>query len=84
MDVDAFLAGWRHEQESGNLASWQLGDMNQDGVTNLVDAHLFRVAYNSANPGGSLNLFGNNEVPEPASLAWFNSSLPKILILVFN
>ncbi|MEM8865802.1 MAG: PEP-CTERM sorting domain-containing protein [Planctomycetota bacterium] len=68
-DVAAFVAGWRHEQQVGDVLSWQQGDLNLDGVTDLSDFALLRDAFNgTVTPTQLSMLLGVTTVPEPATL----------------
>lgn len=74
-DVTAFIEGWGWDQDDADIVSWKKGDLNQDGITNLLDF----VELRSSLPGAtaaSLNLqhllAGGNAgtaVPEPSSIA---------------
>ena len=69
-DVSAFVAGWRHEQATGDIQSWKQGDLNLDGTTDLADFALLRNALGgsvSAAQFTSLLNAGTNTIPEPAT-----------------
>ena len=70
-DVTAFIQGWGTHQSTGNLISWQKGDLNQDGIVDVSDFLLLRTAFNSAGAGAavsSLTAFVDGAVPEPSSV----------------
>ena len=70
-DVTAFIQGWGTHQTTGNLISWQKGDLNQDGIVDVSDFLLLRTAFNSAGAGAgvnSLTAFVDGAVPEPSSV----------------
>ncbi len=71
-DSAAFIAGWGSGQATGNLDTWCAGDINQDGMTDLADFLLMRVALNSLADGDAslVTLFAGSSVavPEPANL----------------
>ncbi len=70
-DIAAFLAGWMsYDDGEGSIASWQRGDMNRDGTTDVDDFLLMRGALNPAGAGSLaalLSVGGFSPVPEPAS-----------------
>jgi trimeric autotransporter adhesin len=70
-DVTAFIQGWGTHQTTGNLISWQKGDLNQDGIVDVSDFLLLRAAFNGAGAGASANAltaFVDSAVPEPTSV----------------
>lgn len=78
-DVSAFVAGWgsvkllqgaHNVVTVGDWSTWANGDLNHDGVTNLLDWHILRT--NHPNPA-ALNLAGlldSSNVPEPSAVVW--------------
>ncbi|WP_425396857.1 hypothetical protein [Aeoliella sp.] len=79
LDIDAFIAGWRHQQQDPDLESWQKGDFNHDGLTDLHDAYILRQGL-IGNAAALDRLSFAVEVPEPTSgvlalavagLVWF-------------
>jgi hypothetical protein len=67
-DISAFIQGWNHQQSTANIASWQKGDMNLDGRTDVSDFVLFRNTLNGTASGAALTrLMGGVAVPEPAA-----------------
>ena len=72
-DVVAFIAGWGHQQASGDIFSWKRGDLNQDGMTDLTDFLLLRDGINGVT-GAELHLatlLGGPDataVPEPSAV----------------
>jgi len=74
-DVTALVDGWGWDQDDADIISWKKGDLNQDGITDLLDF----VELRSQLPGAtaaSLNLqqllsgnHGSTVVPEPSSIA---------------
>lgn len=78
-DVDAFVDGWLSVNlftgahgtlTAGDWGTWNKGDMNHDGITDLDDAFILHGALVSAGLGG-LNfslLDGSTTVPEPSAL----------------
>ena len=75
-DVSAFIAGWRNEQiligahstqSVGDWNTWNDGDFNHDGITDVADWLLLRANH----PTPALLDLGTllNAVPEPSSLA---------------
>jgi len=75
-DLSAFVAGWRHEQATGDIQSWKQGDLNLDGQTDLTDFALLRNAFNgavSASQLESLLATSGVTIPEPAT--WILATL---------
>jgi hypothetical protein len=74
-DIDDFVAGWLTEKRVNNIIVGDVttilnGDLNFDGITNLLDLDLLRDAITGAGSGGaSFDLSGLNAlgVPEPAT-----------------
>ncbi len=82
-DVSAFVAGWGNinyvdingtSTVKGTVNSWQKGDLNRDGITDVSDFLLLRRELNGAVSGsvieslfGSTTIPGNGGVPEPTS-----------------
>ncbi|WP_197528327.1 PEP-CTERM sorting domain-containing protein [Aeoliella mucimassa] len=78
LDVDAFVLGWKYENVMtgahsvmtvGDWNTWDKGDMNHDGITNLADAFILHQAL-VANTGVGLDfgLLADTTVPEPSSV----------------
>jgi hypothetical protein len=74
-DKDAFVGGWMKSKviagfQIGDLETYQQGDLNFDGITNIFDLALMQTALAEAGAGGitEADLFGVS-APEPASLA---------------
>jgi hypothetical protein len=69
-DVSAFIAGWGYNGGSpGNIVSWQKGDLNRDGLTNVSDFLLLRGALNGAISSAVLqSLFGSTTIPGPGGV----------------
>jgi len=72
-DIDAFIAGWAYEQAEGDIVSWQKGDLNLDGKTNLEDEYLMFEALLANNPALASGFAP--EVPEPATGAMFFAAM---------
>lgn len=74
-DIAAFLGGWRAYDygpgAAGDIASWQRGDLNLDGRTDVADFLLLRGALNPAASGALVSLLGTGAlaVPEPSTAA---------------
>lgn len=69
-DVAAFVSGWRHQQATADVYSWQKGDLNLDGRTDLSDFALLRDAFNGSISASQLStLIGVTATPEPSTLA---------------
>jgi hypothetical protein len=77
-DVSAFVAGWLSENTvpaiGGTLAvgdwnTWDDGDMNHDGITDLDDAFILHQALKGAGFAGLDFTLLAAKVPEPASVA---------------
>ncbi len=70
-DIAAFVAGWMsYDYGAGNVDSWQQGDMNLDGRTDVEDFLLMRGALNPTSAGSLASLLsigGISPVPEPAA-----------------
>jgi hypothetical protein len=74
-DIDDFVAGWLTEKRVNNIIVGDVttilnGDLNFDGITNLLDLDLLRDAIGGAGSGGaSFDLSGLNAlgVPEPST-----------------
>ena len=66
-DVSAFIAGWLNEEETAGIVSWQLGDLNQDAITDLFDWTILRANHPN---GPSLSLSALLGVPEPSILVF--------------
>ncbi|MCO6043120.1 PEP-CTERM sorting domain-containing protein [Aeoliella sp. ICT_H6.2] len=76
-DVMALINGWRQgnlyqgahgPSPAGDYLTWQMGDLNFDGVVNLTDWWIMRDVHPD---GANLNLaalMGGTSVPEPSSL----------------
>ncbi|MGI9456353.1 MAG: hypothetical protein ACR2NU_07310 [Aeoliella sp.] len=68
---DFFIPGWRTDtSQLTPEEAWAKGDMDLNGITELLDFGLFRDAYNAENPGASITLagLGGHTVPEPATV----------------
>lgn len=78
LDVDAFVLGWKYENVMigahstmtvGDWNTWDQGDMNHDGVTNLADAFILHQALvASTGVGLDFGLLADSPVPEPGSV----------------
>ena len=62
-DVDAFIAGWLTTAPAG-VESWQQGDLDLNGVTDLFDVHLMRGALAGV---GMTFPFSKLNAPEPSA-----------------
>ncbi|QDU56954.1 PEP-CTERM sorting domain-containing protein [Aeoliella mucimassa] len=77
-DIDAFIAGWLSEQIQtgahssqlvGDWGTWDKGDMNHDGATDLADLYIMNQALAGAGFSGITgDMLAGQAVPEPASL----------------
>jgi hypothetical protein len=78
-DVDQFAANWLYQnlqagahgtQTVGDWLTWDKGDMNHDGITNLKDAFILHQALASNGMGGLdfSSLGSGSQVPEPSSI----------------
>jgi hypothetical protein len=75
-DVAAFVAGWMYDNGTGagDIASWQKGDLNLDGKTDVNDFLLMRSVLNMPASGsldallGVEGVGGVSAVPEPATV----------------
>jgi hypothetical protein len=78
-DVDQFVDNWLYQnlqsgatsvQTVGDWLTWDKGDMNHDGITNLKDAFIMHNALSSSGMGGlDFTLLGSgSQVPEPSSI----------------
>jgi hypothetical protein len=68
--VAAFIAGWNYNNGTGrgSITSWQNGDLNHDGRTDVSDFLKLRGALNSKVTSATLaSLLGISEVPEPST-----------------
>jgi len=79
-DVDAFVDGWRSEHEVVDLAAWQAGDLNGDGITDLGDWGVFGNLYPEMGTAIAVAL-GWNAVPEPNSCVLVLSAIASALAL---
>lgn len=69
-DVTALFQGWGYQKDEANILTWKMGDLNQDGITNLADYVLLRNALGGAFAGGfggASGAGGVSTVPEPRS-----------------
>lgn len=74
LDVNAFLSKWRGDTSNLYISDrYRQGDLNFDGVVNLDDAWLMRLALKQANSPLTLNL--PTSAPEPGSVAILGSIL---------
>jgi hypothetical protein len=72
-DKDAFIAGWMERKvingvQIGDLATFEQGDLNLDGITNIFDLAIMQ----NALPGAGLSPITANDlagVPEPTAAA---------------
>jgi hypothetical protein len=70
-DKDAFIAGWMNRKvlddvQIGDLSTFEQGDLNFDGITNIFDLAIMQAAL----PGAGLGSITANDllgVPEPAA-----------------
>jgi hypothetical protein len=74
-DVTAFVNGWGSQQATGDLISWQRGDLNLDGKVDVLDFLLLREAFSASGSAASLKSLsalvgsgGQGGVPEPSSI----------------
>lgn len=67
-DVAALLAGWRQSAPIGQ-GSWRLGDLDQNGVTDIRDAVIMHDALLAATGAGLDFSIFTDPVPEPSSAA---------------
>lgn len=75
-DVAAFVAGWRHTQDEADVYSWQKGDLNLDGTTDLEDFQLLRDAFNGTVSAAQFqSLLAVSPTPEPTAAALFVAAL---------
>jgi trimeric autotransporter adhesin len=70
-DKDAFIAGWLHKRlvngvQIGDLTSHGQGDLNLDGITNILDLALMQQAL-SGSGLGTISAADLSAVPEPAA-----------------
>jgi hypothetical protein len=74
VDKDAFIAGWLDKKvingiQIGDLETYEQGDINFDGITNIFDLALMQSALSGAGMGGITEAdLLRATVPEPASL----------------
>ncbi len=73
-DVAAFVLGWKTTGHDTATAMFMHGDMNLDGLTDLLDWHLLRANHPQAE-GLDLGALLAPQVPEPSSLALIVLSL---------
>jgi hypothetical protein len=80
-DKDLFIAGWMSKKvingvQIGDLETFEDGDLNFDGITNIFDLALMQAALAGAGMGGitEADLLGAT-VPEPASLVLLFSAV---------
>jgi hypothetical protein len=80
-DKDAFIAGWMDRKvvngvQIGDLSTFEAGDLNFDGITDIFDLVVMQGALSGAGMGGitAADLFGAT-VPEPASLVLLFSAV---------
>jgi Concanavalin A-like lectin/glucanases superfamily len=80
-DKDAFIAGWLDRKvlnglQIGDLSTFEQGDINFDGITNLADLVLMQGALSGAGMGGitDADLYGG-PVPEASSLVLVLSTI---------
>jgi hypothetical protein len=69
-DIAAFLDGWMaydYGTGQGDIASWQQGDMNLDGTTDVDDFLLLREALNSVGSGSIVSSPGTGTATVPES-----------------
>lgn len=64
-DLSALINGWDYTQAEGDIISWKLGDLNQDGVTGIADFALLRNALGGTISMSDLALLIGAPVPEP-------------------
>jgi hypothetical protein len=69
LDVQAFVAGWLTTGHVGNFEQYTHGDLNFDGITNLVDVFILQQALAAAgqSSGFPFHLLPGPTVPEPQS-----------------
>lgn len=68
-DISAFRAGWLSSSFTDVVDQFTHGDMNFDGVTNLLDALILHEAFTAAGTPISLHqLIVSKRVPEPSTL----------------
>lgn len=65
-DVTAFVAGWLTTGHQGAFAQYTHGDMNFDGITDLLDAYLLHKALLEAQ-GSGFPFAALTSVPEPST-----------------
>lgn len=81
-DVAAFVQGWDHKQSEGDINSWQLGDMNLDGETSILDAVILnRALIQNGQSGFDFSLLNGAIAPEPRTLVLFMIALGILLQL---
>lgn len=64
-DVDAFVDGWLSTNTTPGLYAYEQGDLNFDGVTDLLDAYLLHQALVMAGSSAAGSVF--SAIPEPAT-----------------
>ena len=82
-DVAAFVDGWKMEKRfpgahndtwAGDWETWTWGDMNHDGITDLLDWHILRTNHPAPQTLDLNSLL--NDLPEPAGIAWLLLIVP--------
>ncbi len=74
-------SGFSSDVSNLSLAEkYQMGDINQDGAINLLDAKLFAVAYDDFNGPGSFASLGSSAVPEPATVLLLATTAAALVI----
>ena len=75
-DITAFVHGWGSQQATGDLLSWQKGDLNLDGKVDVYDFLLLHQAFNAAGSAASFPALstilaegGKSGVPEPTAIS---------------
>jgi hypothetical protein len=85
-DIDVFVENWLSEKvvngvRVGDMSTIENGDLNFDGITDLLDMALLRGAISGSGSGASFDLTALNQlgVPEPSALAFAALSLTALL-----
>jgi hypothetical protein len=83
-DADAFAQGWGYQQAAGSVTSWKMGDLNQDGRTDMADYTLMSSALNASGLSASAfalsNALTRSAVPEPAIFALLVAAVPCVFV----
>jgi len=88
-DIDDFVLGWLSQnlqtgahttQTVGDWLTWESGDLNHDGITDLADLYVMNRALANAGVGSiTPDMLNGNAVPEPTSLVLLGLSATAIV-----